>query len=137
MRAHLQTLESPNSPVLTKPPYLGSLNKGYKALERYCLSRVKNTPMGNFPPEWQDWRTKVREGYDRMVETLWEVANELDVRGAGPRFVYASPLMSFYVDLGYGLVLREKLSDKWCCLSCLGTVRLLASVCLFMLLLRC
>lgn len=25
---------------------------------------------------------------------------------------------------GYGLVLREKLSDKWCCLSCLGTVRL-------------
>lgn len=70
-----------------------------------------------------------------MVETLWEVANELDVRGAGPRFVYASPLMSFYVDLGYGLVLREKLSDKWCCLSCLGTVRLLASVCLFMLLL--
>ena len=26
--------------------------------------------------------------------------------------------------LGYGLVLREKLSDKWCCLSCLGTVRL-------------
>lgn len=37
--------------------------------------------MGNFPPEWQDWRTKVREGYDRMVETLWEVANELNVRG--------------------------------------------------------
>lgn len=127
MRAHLRSLESPTPPTLTKPPHLGSLQKGYTALERYCLSRVENTPMGAFPPEWQDWRTKIRDGYDRMVETLWDVANELNVRGGYlPINVHGQDAfltnMKSRPPIGYGLVLREKLSDKWCCLSCLGTV---------------
>lgn len=37
--------------------------------------------MGVWPEEWREWKDKIREGYVRMVETLWEVANEIDVRG--------------------------------------------------------
>ncbi|KAF9510220.1 hypothetical protein BS47DRAFT_1373353 [Hydnum rufescens UP504] len=96
MRAHLKMLEALPPPKFSKPPHLGSLAKGYATLERYCLDRVKNTPAGSMPPQWNDWKLKIHEGYDRVVETL--------------------------ICLGYGLVLREKLTDKWCCLSCLGTV---------------
>jgi RNA polymerase II-associated protein 3 len=65
----------------SKPPHLGSLAKAYAMLERYCLDRVKNTPAGSMPLQWNDWKLKIHEGYDRMVETLWGVADELDVRG--------------------------------------------------------
>ena len=42
---------------------------------------------------------KVRVGYERLVDTLWNVAKEFDVRG-------------------YGLILREKLTTKWCDCGC-------------------
>ncbi|KAF8340492.1 uncharacterized protein EI90DRAFT_3035761 [Cantharellus anzutake] len=103
MRVHLKTLERGGAPVLSKPYHLSSTTSGLKSLETYCTSRVKSTPPGKLPKGWLNWKVKIKEGYDRMVETLWEVAQEFDVRG-------------------YGLVLREKLTDKWCCLGCLGTV---------------
>ncbi len=46
-----------------------------------------------------DWQQKVREGYDRLCELLYRVAGEFDVRG-------------------YGLLLREKLTSKWCECGC-------------------
>jgi len=99
---------SPRSPfsfalIFSKPCHLGSTASGLKTLETYCLSRMKSTASGKVPKGWANWKIKAKEGYDRMVETLWDVAQEFDVRG-------------------YGLVLREKLTDKWCCLGCLGTV---------------
>jgi hypothetical protein len=47
----------------------------------------------------KEWKTKIRLGYYKLVDTLWAVASEFDVRG-------------------YGLVLREKLTDKWCDCGC-------------------
>ena len=41
----------------------------------------------------------MREGYERACATLWRVAREFDVRG-------------------YGLVLRQKLVEKWCECGC-------------------
>ena len=50
--------------------------------------------------DWDpDWREKIRAGYDRLSQTLWKVAKEFDVRG-------------------YGTVLREKLTSKWCDCGC-------------------
>ena len=51
------------------------------------------------PWGWDDWRTKLQIGYERLVDTLWRTAREFDVRG-------------------YGLVLREKLTTKWCDCGC-------------------
>ena len=59
------------------------------------LSQKKNKVGG----PWIDWRTKVRVGYERLVDTLWTVASEFDV-------------------CGYGIVLREKLTTKWCDCGC-------------------
>lgn len=42
---------------------------------------------------------KIRVGYERLVDALWTVAREFDVRG-------------------YGLILREKLTTKWCDCGC-------------------
>ena len=99
MRAHLRMLEALPPPKFSKPPHLCSLAKAYKTLERYCLSRIKNTPAGSLPPQWNDWKPKIREGYDRMVETLWDVADELDVRGrlqlSG--FSYTRPIANGFV----------------------------------------
>jgi hypothetical protein len=53
-------------------------------------------------PYWNEssnWKEKVRYGYEKTVQTLWRVAREFDVRG-------------------YGLVLREKLTTKWCECGC-------------------
>jgi hypothetical protein len=44
-------------------------------------------------------RLKLRLGYTRLVQTLWKVAREFDVRG-------------------YGGVLRDKLTIKWCECGC-------------------
>lgn len=50
--------------------------------------------------EWDpDWRERVHVAYERLAQTLWGVAREFDVRG-------------------YGLVLREKLTGKWCECGC-------------------
>lgn len=46
-----------------------------------------------------DWQQRVREGYDRLCALLFRIAGEFDVRG-------------------YGLLLREKLTEKWCECGC-------------------
>ncbi|CAA7267517.1 unnamed protein product [Cyclocybe aegerita] len=101
LKAHLDTLEAMGPPIFTKPPYLGSLQEGQEALEDACELKfgwMHELAPGH--PEWEgDWKAKIRHGYERLSQTLWRVAREFDVRG-------------------YGLVLREKLTTKWCDCGC-------------------
>lgn len=98
LKGHLDVLEALPPPVMSKPPHLGSLKEGIQALEEAC--EHKYARWSQVPPEWQhDWRPKVRLGYEKVTQTLWRVAREFDVRG-------------------YGQVLREKLSTKWCDCGC-------------------
>ncbi|OSC96315.1 hypothetical protein PYCCODRAFT_1441133 [Trametes coccinea BRFM310] len=90
LKAHLDALEAQHPPPFVKPPHLGPMSEGIRALEEACESRYG---------KGADWRARVREGYDRACATLWRVAGEFDVRG-------------------YGLVLREKLTSKWCDCGC-------------------
>jgi hypothetical protein len=71
-------------------------------LEDACELKYRSSNKAGMPPnDWSDveWRPKVRLGYERLSQTLWRVAREFDVRG-------------------YGLVLREKLTTKWCDCGC-------------------
>lgn len=88
-------------PTFSKPPHLGSLQEGQDALEDACeLKFCKLGEFGSCPPEWEDdWRPKVRHGYEKLSQTLWRVAREFDVRG-------------------FGNVLRDKLTTKWCDCGC-------------------
>ena len=72
-------------PTFSKPPHLGSLQEGQDALEDACeLKFCKLGEFGSCPPEWEDdWRPKVRHGYEKLSQTLWRVAREFDVRGFG------------------------------------------------------
>jgi hypothetical protein len=104
LQAHLDALTAMPPPTFSKPPHLGPLAEGLEALEEACelkygMSNEKNKPP--VPPEWevQDWQPKVRFGYEKLSQTLWRVAREFDVRG-------------------YGKVLREKLTTKWCDCGC-------------------
>ncbi|KAI0373616.1 hypothetical protein BV20DRAFT_749220 [Pilatotrama ljubarskyi] len=90
LKAHLESLEAQHPPPFAKPPHLGPMSEGIRALEEACETKYGMGP---------DWRQRVREGYDRACDTLWRVACEFDVRG-------------------YGLVLREKLTGKWCECGC-------------------
>ncbi|GBE88416.1 hypothetical protein SCP_1302310 [Sparassis crispa] len=90
LKAHLDTLEAMPAPAFAKPPHLGSLSEGLRALEDACGAKYTKDA---------EWRTKLRVGYERVCTTLWRVAGEFDVRG-------------------YGLVLREKLTNKWCDCGC-------------------
>ncbi|OBZ72562.1 RNA polymerase II-associated protein 3 [Grifola frondosa] len=90
LKAHLESLEALRPPSFAKPPHLGPMIEGVRALEDAC-----ETKFG----KGMDWRPKVRLGYERVCATLWRVAREFDVRG-------------------YGLVLREKLTTKWCDCGC-------------------
>ncbi|KAJ7199005.1 hypothetical protein GGX14DRAFT_664701 [Mycena pura] len=95
LKAHLDLLESMPAPAFAKPPHLGSLQEGQVALEEACALKYAARA-----PEWaDDWRPKVRLGYEKLAQTLWRVAREFDVRG-------------------YGMVLREKLTSKWCDCGC-------------------
>lgn len=90
LKAHLDSLEARHPPAFAKPPHLGPMREGIRALMEACETKYgKGT----------DWRERVREGYDRLCQTMWRVAREFDVRG-------------------YGLVLREKLTSKWCDCGC-------------------
>ncbi|KAH9933557.1 uncharacterized protein BXZ73DRAFT_46327 [Epithele typhae] len=89
LKAHLESLETRHSPAFAKPPHLGPLTEGVRTLTEACEKSSRS----------QDWQYKVREGYDRVCSTLWRVAREFDVRG-------------------YGLVLRDKLTSKWCDCGC-------------------
>ncbi|KAJ7594818.1 hypothetical protein C8J56DRAFT_855334 [Mycena floridula] len=101
LKAHLDVLESMPTATFSKPPHLGSLQEGQDALEEACeLKYGKITDKFYQASEWDyDWRTKVRLGYEKVSQTLWRVAKEFDVRG-------------------YGMVLREKLTTKWCDCGC-------------------
>lgn len=94
LKAHLDVLEAMPTAAFAKPAHLASLDEGLALLED-DLAR-SSTKSG---PAWSDWRRKVRVGHERLMNTLWQVAKEFDVRG-------------------YGLVLREKLTTKWCDCGC-------------------
>ncbi|KAK7678534.1 hypothetical protein QCA50_018406 [Cerrena zonata] len=98
LQAHLDTLQAMPAPAFSKPPHLGPLSDGARALEEACEAKYSKTSVhgGDWDPEW---RQKIRVGYERISQTLWRVAREFDVRG-------------------YGLVLREKLTAKWCECGC-------------------
>jgi RNA polymerase II-associated protein 3 len=99
LKVHLDVLES--MPIsFSKPPHLRPLTSGQAALEDAC--EIKYGHLGDKceGSDWNcNWREKVRIGYDRVCQTLWKVAREFDVRG-------------------YGMVLREKLTTKWCDCGC-------------------
>jgi len=93
LKAHLDVLESMPCATFSKPPHLGPLTDGQEALEDAC--KLKYDGLG-----WDDeWKEKIRVGYENVTQTLWRIAGEFDVRG-------------------YGLVLREKLTKKWCDCGC-------------------
>ncbi|GLB44776.1 putative tetratricopeptide repeats [Lyophyllum shimeji] len=99
LRAHIDALEAMPPPTFSKPPHLGSLQEGREALEDACELKFRlsnDQGMGGWD---KDWRAKVHLGYERLSQTLWKVAREFDVRG-------------------YGKVLREKLTSKWCDCGC-------------------
>ena len=98
LRAHLDALEAAPSPKFAKPTHLGPLTEGLEALEEACVLKY-GSRIGAGGAWDASWRVKVRVGYERLVQTLWRVAHEFDVRG-------------------YGLVLREKLTSKWCECGC-------------------
>ncbi|KAF8629612.1 hypothetical protein AX15_003353 [Amanita polypyramis BW_CC] len=101
LKSHLDTLEAMPPPSFSKPPHLGSLQEGQDALEDACeLKFCKFGDLRSCSPEWEDdWRSKIRYGYEKLSQTLWRVAREFDVRG-------------------YGNVLRDKLTTKWCDCGC-------------------
>lgn len=94
LQAHLDSLEAGPHPIFQKPPQLGPLTFGLETVETYARTHMPGPGPGD-----KDWKIKIRFGYYRLVDTLWAVAREFDVRG-------------------YGLVLREKLTDKWCDCGC-------------------
>ncbi|KAF8155339.1 hypothetical protein K438DRAFT_1910135 [Mycena galopus ATCC 62051] len=99
LKAHLDTLEALPAATFAKPPHLGGLTEGQTALEDACaLKYASKSRTSEWGPD-SNWRTKVRIGYEKLAQTLWRVAREFDVRG-------------------YGLVLREKLTGKWCDCGC-------------------
>lgn len=100
LQAHLDALEAMPPPSFSKPPHLGSLQEGQEALEDACELRYGFMPEQSTAGGWDtDWRVKVRLGYERLVQALWRVSREFDVRG-------------------YGTLLREKLMTKWCDCGC-------------------
>lgn len=80
--------------TFSKPTHLASLEESLELLEDDLTRKYNKSEAA-----WDDWKRKVRVGYERLVDTLWVVAKEFDVRG-------------------YGLVLREKLTTKWCDCGC-------------------
>lgn len=102
LKLHLDSLEAMPHATFTKPPHLGALTEGLEALEEACeLKFGEKSPLRSTPPPGWDhqWRLKVRMGYERLAQTLWRVTREFDVSG-------------------YGCVLREKLTTKWCDCGC-------------------
>lgn len=100
LKAHLDSLEAQPLATFHKPPHLGDLSAGMEALEEACQMKCDSDRLTGMVNDWpQDWRIRVRVSYERMSAALWKVAREFDVRG-------------------YGLVLREKLTSKWCECGC-------------------
>lgn len=88
-------------PTFSKPPHLGSLQEGQNALEEACelkYGRLNDKIYLSSDFDYE-WKVKVRIGYEKLVQTLWRTAREFDVRG-------------------YGSLLRDKLTTKWCDCGC-------------------
>jgi RNA polymerase II-associated protein 3 len=79
--------------------HCGAAHGGRMVPERRCTIPPRDGKTAPISEEEEQWRAKVRVGYERVCQTLWRVAREFDVRG-------------------YGLVLREKLEHKWCHCGC-------------------
>jgi len=90
LKVHLDSLEAMPHPTFQKPPQLGPLTYGLETVEAHAKMACSSD---------KDWRAKSRTVYFKLIDTLWSVAREFDVRG-------------------YGLVLREKLTGKWCDCGC-------------------
>jgi len=100
LQAHLELLESLPVPTFTKPHHVGPLSLGWKILERQLSITYRGIhPKAPVKTCWASYNKKARQGYDLLVDTLWEVANE------------------FKID-GYGLVLKNKLENSWCYCGC-------------------
>lgn len=104
LKAHLDSLEAMPPPSFAKPPHLGPLTEGHTALDDACNlafgAPMKGKGSSRGGKEDQDERRlKIRVGYERLTQTLWRIAREFDVRG-------------------YGSILREKLTNKWCDCGC-------------------
>ena len=140
LESYLATLDATPGPHFARPPTLGPLRPNLEFLERQCMNFVKKmvraqvpkTPGKQYdsyiesitnkkgdecderllPPEWRDWRLKLRTGCDSLIEVVWEVANE-------------------YNPAGFGSLLRGKLEERWCDCGCstdsLADVRLFLS----------
>ena len=91
LQSHLASLEAQHPPRFAKPPLLGPPTDALDTLAQ--AARDSNRAAD------REWKARVREGYDRVCDTMWRVAREFDVRG-------------------YGLVLRQKLVEKWCECGC-------------------
>lgn len=94
LKAHLNVLEAMPVACFEKPTHLPSLDESLDLLEDDI-----NHKRDRSKAAWDDWRYKLRIGYEHLSETLWNVAQEFDVRG-------------------YGIILREKLTTKWCDCGC-------------------
>jgi hypothetical protein len=82
----------------------GSSNSGTTTTEMLRASLAENPDLANAAITYTlsptaETRLKLRLGYTRLVQTMWKVAREFDVRG-------------------YGQVLRDKLTVKWCECGC-------------------
>jgi len=101
LKSHIDSLEAMAPPGFSKPPHLGNLDERKEALEHACeLKFAWANEIVPIHPDWDgNWKEKVRFGYEKLTQTLWRVAREFDVRG-------------------YGTVLREKLTTKWCDCGC-------------------
>ncbi|PIL32359.1 transporter [Ganoderma sinense ZZ0214-1] len=91
LQAHLDSLEAQHRPRFVKPPLLGPPTD--------ALNKLAEAARASKKAKDREWKARVREGYDRACSTMWRVAQEFDVRG-------------------YGLVLRQKLVEKWCKCGC-------------------
>ncbi|KLO11547.1 hypothetical protein SCHPADRAFT_929815 [Schizopora paradoxa] len=94
LNAHRLELEAMPHASFAKPAHLPPMDESLELIEADLTRRKSKNG-----PAWDDWQTKVRIGYERLVDSLWRVAKEFDVRG-------------------YGIVLREKLTTKWCDCGC-------------------
>lgn len=131
---YLHSLKSLPLPTFAKPLHLPSLDREYVHVIE-LISELKPSSTNDSSPSgssssgpsissssssaasasegvhahaWTDWELKVREGYSRLVETLWTVASEFD-------------------PCGYGGALVLKLTNRWCGCGC--TMEQLAGVC--------
>ncbi|KAF8987817.1 hypothetical protein BDQ17DRAFT_1435375 [Cyathus striatus] len=108
LKAHLESLESMPPRHSASPPFR-LLKEGLDALDEACrtfeirssslLVQTRHDSTKEIHEDPPTLHQKLTYGYEKACQTLWSVAREFDVRG-------------------YGTVLREKLTSKWCDCGC-------------------